>query len=135
MFRHQLIHDVAYDILPKATRRERHEAVARFIETRVASTELVAAILARHWREAGDTDRAIDYLLEAADVAGRGWEQREAIDLLKQALGLLAPGDVARRRTLMLQAALARQRYVHGVLDRAQILAQAEGDETPSHEH
>ncbi|MFN2590434.1 MAG: AAA family ATPase, partial [Actinomycetota bacterium] len=58
-FKHMLIREVAYSTLPRAARRERHAAVARFIEE--ASRDRLdeaAAVLAHHWREAGDQGRA-----------------------------------------------------------------------------
>ena len=134
VFRHQVIHDVAYDILPKVLRRERHATIARFIEGRVANVEVVAAILANHWQQAGDHDRAIDYLLQAAEVAGRGWEQVEALELLKQALQLVPNDDKTRKRSIMLKLAVARQIWTHGILDAHTIREVAEGSEQP-HEH
>jgi class 3 adenylate cyclase len=134
VFRHQLIHDVAYEILPHNTRRERHRATALNIEERVANTETLAGILARHWREAGDSDRAVHYLLEAADVAGRGWEQQEAFDLLKQALALIPPEEKDKKRRVTLKLAVARQVWAHSVLDADTIREYAEGSAEP-HEH
>jgi predicted ATPase len=135
-FRHQLIHDVAYDILPKAARRERHRAIARWIEDRVATSEVVAARLARHWREAGDDERAIGYLLQAAEVAGRGWEQREACELLKEALSLVGDEEVARKRKITLKLAVARQIWAHSLLDAEQIRVElAEHRDEGPHEH
>lgn len=134
VFRHQVIHDVAYDILPKVLRRERHETIARYIEGRVANVEVVAGILANHWQQAGDNDRAIDYLLQAAEVAGRGWEQIEAFELLKQALQLVPQGDKARKRSITLKLAVARQIWAHAILDADTIRLHAEGSAEP-HEH
>jgi len=135
VFRHQVIHDVAYDILPKVLRRERHAMVANYIEGRVANAEVVAGILANHWLQAGDTERAIDYLVQAADVAGRGWEQTEAFELLKQALQLVPQGDKARKRSLTLKLAVARQIWTHGILDAETIRRHAEGELQDPHEH
>jgi class 3 adenylate cyclase len=134
VFRHQVIHDVAYDILPKVLRRERHETIARYIEGRVANVEVVAGILANHWQQAGDNDRAIDYLIQAAEVAGRGWEQIEAFELLKQALQLVPQGDKARKRSITLKLAVARQIWAHAILDAETIRLHAEGSAEP-HEH
>ena len=51
-FKHALIQDVAYQTLPRAARRERHAAVARFLSATTATGQSHEA-LARHWREAG----------------------------------------------------------------------------------
>ena len=65
-FKHELIRDVAYGTLPRAARRERHAVVAGFLEEEAGSGADAAAILAHHWREAGDLERAVGYLLSAA---------------------------------------------------------------------
>ena len=72
-FKHELIRDVAYGTLPRAARRERHAVVAGFLEEEAGSGADRAAILAHHWREAGDPERAVGYLISAAEQAGRGW--------------------------------------------------------------
>lgn len=134
-FRHQVIRDVAYEILPKAVRLQRHGSIARYIEERVGNTDVIAAILANHWRDAGEADRAVDYFVTAAAVAGRGWEQFETIDLLKQALALVGDEDVARKRQITLKLAVARQIYAHSVIDAAAIRAYADGSLEEPHEH
>ena len=54
IFKHGLVREVAYATLPKAARRERHALVARFVEQAAGDPTAYAAILAHHWREAGD---------------------------------------------------------------------------------
>ncbi len=53
-FKHGLIHDVAYATLPRAARRSKHAAVARFLE---ATTDVGQSheALGHHWREPGRT--------------------------------------------------------------------------------
>ena len=108
-FKHALIRDVAYSILPRATRRERHAVVARFIEglagNRVGE---VASLLAHHWHEAGDVEAVLRYLLVAADHARRGWAKGEAITLYTRALDLLPVDAVEQRRRVLLQRAITR---------------------------
>ncbi len=72
IFKHGLVREVAYSTLPKATRRQRHAVVARFIEQSAGDPSAYAALLAHHWREAGDAANAADYLLIAADQAWQG---------------------------------------------------------------
>lgn len=107
VFKHILIREVAYATLPKATRRTRHAAVARFLEDaageRVAES---AALLAHHWREAGDAVQAVHYLLLAAERAEQAWAKGEAITLYEEALRLLPEEDAARRRAARLRRAL-----------------------------
>lgn len=105
IFKHILIREVAYSTLPRAERRERHADVARFIEERAgARLSESASLLAHHWREAGDLDLAVDYLLRAAEGVARGWAKQQAVDLYEEALGLVAGG--ARAEQIELRLAL-----------------------------
>ncbi len=118
-FKHGLIREVAYATLPKAVRRERHGIVARFIENAAGDPAAYAAILAHHWREAGDSARAADYLLIAAQQADLGWAHHEAVDLCNQALELIPEGDKARRRRARLLRGMAAQAAWHASVDLA----------------
>jgi class 3 adenylate cyclase len=99
-FKHVLIRDVAYATLPRETRKERHAAVAEFLETCTAGAGATATALALHWREAGHDERALEYLLIAADQAGRGWAKDEAAQLYAEALHLIPEADIERRRDI-----------------------------------
>jgi class 3 adenylate cyclase/tetratricopeptide (TPR) repeat protein len=97
-FKHILIREVAYSTLPRAVRRERHAQLARSVEERFEGAgETLPAILAYHWREAGEPARAIPYLLAAADAARRSWAQGAVIDLYSRALELADDEDLRRR--------------------------------------
>jgi class 3 adenylate cyclase/tetratricopeptide (TPR) repeat protein len=105
-FKHMLIREVAYATLPKAVRRERHAAVATLIEEFVGERiGASASILAHHWEQAGELDKAVDYMISAARVAGRAWAKAEAAALYSQALDLM-PADDARRQSLRLERAI-----------------------------
>jgi predicted ATPase len=110
-FKHGLIHDVAYATLPRAARREKHAAVARYLE---ASTDVGQSheALALHWREAGENDRAAEHLTAAAEQAGRGWAKTRALSLYSEALELLPEGD-ERRRPIRLRQAVLSQAVFH----------------------
>ena len=71
------------------------------------------AALARHWRDAGDRDRAIDYLVAAAEQAERGWAKDRAVDLYREALGLVPNEDGERRVALRRRLAVAHQAAFH----------------------
>ncbi len=113
-FKHALIRDVAYATVPRAKRKELHAVVAGFLEQATAGAAATATALARHWREAGDEERALKYLLLAADHAGRGWAKEEAARLYGEALELCA-GDPARRREIVRKQALAITALQHVV--------------------
>jgi predicted ATPase len=116
-FKHGLIREVAYATIPVAARRTRHAEVARFIEQATGDRAAYAAILAHHWRQAGDGQRAADYLLTAAEQAGRGWAHHEAIDLCNQALELIPEEDEMLRRRARLRRAVALQARWHAEFD------------------
>jgi class 3 adenylate cyclase len=111
-FKHGLIHDVAYQTLPRAARRERHAAVARFLEQTTGAVGQSNEALAHHWREAGEDGKAADYLVAAADQAGRGWAKEHALTLYTQALELL-PDDDERRRSIRLRQVVTAQAFAH----------------------
>jgi len=108
-FKHVLIRDVAYELLPRAERRERHARVAEFFEESTAELGEAAAALARHWRAAGAPERAVPYLIRAGEQAEHGWAKDQAAILYREALDLVPEGDgqVAdlRRRLAMARAA------------------------------
>ncbi|MGO8877449.1 MAG: ATP-binding protein [Acidimicrobiales bacterium] len=111
-FKHILIREVAYGTLPRAKRRTGHGIVARFLEATGLERDSLA-VLAHHWQEAGDQERAVECLLAAAEQAGRGWAKQEAVGYYKEALRLLPPGDTERRRRIRLQCAVAEQMAYH----------------------
>jgi predicted ATPase len=116
-FKHTIIREVAYQILSKASRRKHHDAVARFIQSAPgASTAETTLLLAHHWRHSDDPWRAVDYLLAAAEQAGRGWAKQEAVALYNQALELIPEGD-NRRPRVSLKRAVAFQAWLHMSLD------------------
>ena len=110
-FKHGLIHDVAYQTLPRAGRKSRHASVARFLEATTAVGQSHEA-LAHHWREAGEPERAVDELVAAAEQAGRGWAKGHALALYTQALELV-PDDEARRRSIRLRQVVTAQAFQH----------------------
>ena len=127
-FRHILIRDVAYATLTRGARRQRHEAVATFFEGRLPETDNLAAILAYHWKEAGDTERAVDYLLSAAERAELAWANAEAVALFEEALSLIPRENEARRRTIGLRRGVAWSRYEHSTMDEQSLRRAARED-------
>jgi class 3 adenylate cyclase/tetratricopeptide (TPR) repeat protein len=95
-FKHMLIREVAYSTMPRAARRRLHAAVAQQIEETLVS-ETLSAILAYHWREAGEPSRAIPYLLDAAERARRSWARGAVIDLYTRAYELTEDDELKRK--------------------------------------
>jgi len=98
-FKHVLIRDGAYGTMPRASRRELHGAIARYLEDRLTDRPDLGWLLAHHWTQAGDPARAITYLLAAAQRAQDALAVDEAYDLLTRAFDL-AEDDAERRRIL-----------------------------------
>ena len=112
-FKHMLIREVAYETLPKSRRRELHSDAAAFIEDVAGERSAEwAPILALHYRNAEQPERAIAYLLMAADQAGRGWAKDLAVDFYDRATQLMSPDD-ERLRRVRLQRAVAEQAVFH----------------------
>jgi class 3 adenylate cyclase/tetratricopeptide (TPR) repeat protein len=129
-FKHMLIREVAYATVPRAVRRERHAAVAGYIEDRLAAGETLSTILAYHWREAGEPGRAIPYLLDAADAARRSWAKEALIELYTRAFELAEDEDVRRRILLQRGLALVElAEYESAVEELTAVLPQLSGAE------
>ena len=114
-FRHQLIREVAYSILPRALRTKRHRAIALFLEEAASEAGDVAPALAHHWREAGEPERAVEYLLVGADQANRGWAKDEAFRLYSEALELVPEDAPERRREIGKRLAVVAQAAYHSI--------------------
>jgi class 3 adenylate cyclase len=112
-FKHVLIRDVAYEMLPRSHRQQRHAQVATFIERQTDEFGEAAAQLARHWREAGRGERAVQYFTLAAEHAGRGWAKDLAVRLYREALELVPESDPDLRRELRRRLGVAFQSDFH----------------------
>jgi class 3 adenylate cyclase/tetratricopeptide (TPR) repeat protein len=89
-FKHALIRDAAYEALLKSRRKELHRRVAQTIDRRFPKLkEAHPEVLARHWTEAGEIERAIAEWSKAGDAARGRHAFREALESYQQALGLL----------------------------------------------
>jgi class 3 adenylate cyclase len=112
-FKHQLIREVAYSTLPRASRRERHAAIAAFLEEAVTEVGDVAPALAHHWSEAGELERAAPHYIAAGDQASRGWAKDEAAAFYQRALSLIPVDDRELRRDVTKRKAVAMQAMFH----------------------
>jgi class 3 adenylate cyclase len=112
-FTHVLIRDVAYDLLPRADRARRHGLVAEFFESSTGSSGEAMGALARHWRDAGDNERAVRQLVRAAEQAERGWAKDHAALLYREALELSAADDAEGRSMLLRRIAIASSASFH----------------------
>jgi class 3 adenylate cyclase len=112
-FTHVLIRDVAYDLLPRSDRARRHALAAEFFESTTGGSGEAIAALARHWREAGDHERAVRQLVRSAEQAERGWAKNHAAFLYREALQLVPAEDGEQRSMLRRRLALASTASFH----------------------
>jgi class 3 adenylate cyclase len=125
-FKHVLIRDVAYDLQPRARRRDGHRHVAEFIEQSTPEVGEAGAALARHWRGAGELERAVRHFVAAAEEAERGWAKQLAVTLYKEALDMTPADDLERVRFLRKRLAVAQQTFIH--MDDAHLLGLGSGE-------
>ncbi len=113
-FNHVLVRDVAYELLPRAARRERHRETALFFEEATGEFGEAETALARHWRDAGEPEHAVAYFVAAAQAAERGWAKQHAADMYREALRIVpAEDDTRRELTRRLALAEAASYHVH----------------------
>jgi len=92
LFRHALVQDAAYESLLKQERRELHHTVGEALESLYPERRgELASMLALHFEQAGDNDRAVPYLIEAAKYAQDRNAIVEAFELNGRAAALLPP--------------------------------------------
>lgn len=109
-FKHALIRDAAYSMLLRPQRTAYHARVAESLEA--TFSEQVAyepELVARHWDEAGEAERAVGYYERAAARATTRSAYAEAVTHLERALALLASTPEGRerdRRELALHVAI-----------------------------
>jgi len=91
LFRHALVQDAAYGSLLKQERRGLHAQVGEALEVLYPDRrEELAAVLAMHFEQAGETDKAIDYFVAAGHYGAKRNAVREAYDAFDRAAALLA---------------------------------------------
>jgi predicted ATPase len=118
-FKHALVQDAAYQSLLKSKRQQLHARIAHVLEERFAETAATQPeLLAYHFAEARQFDRAIGYWLKAGERAAERSANLEAIRHLTHGLEALAtlPQCAARdRRELAFQIAIGTPLIaVHG---------------------
>lgn len=100
-FSHDKIRAVLYHTTDAEQRRGLHRRVGEALE-HVFSDQIDehVGLLAYHWEQAQDLERATAYLLRAGDQARRVYAHQEATDYYERALALLEmQGDAGREQT------------------------------------
>jgi class 3 adenylate cyclase/predicted ATPase len=110
-FKHALVQEAAYHSLLRSRRRQLHQSIAEVLEARFPQTARDAPeLVAHHWTEAGDVNRAVAAWLTAGRRASQRSEYREAIGHLRRGLDLVSRLDsdsLRRERERDLLLALA----------------------------
>lgn len=91
-FRHELIREAAYSMLTERDRRLGHKLAAEWLER---TGEMDPAVLARHFEQGGEGERAAHYHAQAAEQALRGGDYVAALSLIERGLVAGAKGGVA----------------------------------------
>lgn len=110
LFRHSLVQDAAYGSLLKQERRELHRRAGEALEALYPDrrTEL-AAVLAMHFEQAGETEKALGYLLDAGHYGlerNALAESFAAFDRARALIGPASPSDdeATRRRRVEIES-------------------------------
>lgn len=131
-FQHILLQSYLYHSIDEAERAYLHEDVGSGLEQLYAGQiEAVAIQLARHFREAGLSAKAVDYLQQAGEQAARRWANQEAVQLFNDALALLKTLPEAserRQQELSLHLALAEVLWNAGQIAEAMNTFQRSAD-------
>lgn len=141
-FTHALFQQYLYRNLSAGERRLLHGEVGHVLEELYAGrTDEITVQLARHYTEAGDADKAAEYLVQAGDAAARVYANEEARLHYTRALeALMSLPDTAETRRRQADALLKRGEVLALVGDwpaaeaaYRQALAQAEAaSDTPA---
>lgn len=108
-FRHALIQEAAYRSLLRPRRRELHLRAAKALQTGFRGrTEAEAALLARHFRAAGELRSALDLLHQAGQEARRAYAVDEALRDYTEALEVAADLGMESGDPLVAQLRLER---------------------------
>lgn len=92
LFRHALVQDTAYESLLKQERRLLHRLVGEALEQLYPDRHAeLSSVLARHFENASEPEKAIEYLAEAARFASDRNALVEAYELYSRAEKLLPP--------------------------------------------
>jgi tetratricopeptide (TPR) repeat protein len=94
IFKHALVQDTAYQSLLKQDRKQLHRVVGEALEEAYpAQLDENAALLGQHFALAGERDKAVPYLRQAAQRQVTRYAYAEAVHFLELALSLFKPEE------------------------------------------
>jgi eukaryotic-like serine/threonine-protein kinase len=130
VFRHNLVQQVALQMLPQVRRTMLHGLAGRWLE-RVGEQD--AAALAHHFLEGGEPARASDHFHHAGRRALVEGDPRLAVEHLARSLdlvhGQLAAADEAQRQVALVRALIFRGTYDRALEALDRLAALPEGDD------
>jgi len=89
-FKHALVRDAAYDSLLKTRRKQFHGRIAEILAKSGDIIDAPPEVLAHHFMEAGEIERAAQYWFRAANYAGVRYANHEAMAHCTKALAALS---------------------------------------------
>jgi predicted ATPase len=111
LFKHALVQDAAYGTLLREAKRALHARIAETLESQFTEiAESQPGLLAKHFTEAGLTNKAVNYWSRAGQRSLGRSALAEAVEQLTRAIDLITalPGTTElRREQIKLQVALA----------------------------
>ncbi len=87
IFKHIITQEVSYNLMSFSQRRQLHQMLGEYFETRFkANLEDYYALLAHHWSQAENEEKAVEYLDKAGVQALRNFANDEAIQFFETLL-------------------------------------------------
>lgn len=115
-FRHSLLQEAAYKSILKADRQVIHLAIAEAMETLYAQQlDLYAPLLAKHFSEADEGMRALEYYTLAAQTASKQFATLEALDHYTSAI------DISQRMQLPKAKLLSARGKIYEILGQFEL--------------
>jgi class 3 adenylate cyclase/tetratricopeptide (TPR) repeat protein len=122
-FKHALTHEVTYKSLPLEARRGHHERIAQAIESSSPGRfDENSEILSHHYQQAGNDEKALEYLLRAMRRATTRFASTEALGYgtaVVDCLNRLPKTDERERQRVDVRLAEAEMLWVQGRYEQA----------------
>lgn len=120
IFQHDLTQEAAYNSILLRERREFHLRVGEAVEKRFNDRlEENARLLARHFYQAGQIEKALKYSVRAGEESTRLYANDEAITHYTHAIEMATKGDYSNDQLMSLYIARGRAQEVSGKQDEA----------------
>jgi len=120
LFKHALVQDTAYASLLKNERKRLHRAIGKALEREEPNAQNEsAALLAKHFLEAGDDAEILMYATRAGDAEARIFAKAEALEHYRAALDAALRLDSERETIIALVTKLGRMYELRDEYTRA----------------